>query len=198
VRILVTGAGGLIGSALVPLAERRGWDVRCLDIRREPGEDLRRPGVLEAAVAGVDGVVHLAAVSRVVWAERDPELCRATNVDVLGRLLGLLARQSSNPWLVFASSREVYGDAAEIPVAEDAPLRPMNVYARSKVAGERLVREAVDAGLRGSICRFSSVYGSVRDHADRVVMAFAGAAARGGAMRVEGHPTPSTSPTLTM
>jgi nucleoside-diphosphate-sugar epimerase len=186
VRILVTGSSGLIGSGLVRLAERRGWEVRCLDVRRDPGENLLTPGVLEAAAEGVDGVVHLAAVSRVVWAERDPDLCQATNVAVLERLLRIVSARSSKPWLVFASSREVYGEAEVLPVREDAPLQPMNVYARSKVAGERIVARAAEAGLQASICRFSSVYGSVGDHPDRVAMAFAGTAARGGTMRVEG------------
>lgn len=185
-RILVTGSSGLIGSGVVPLMEGRGWEVRRLDVRRDPGEDLLIPGVLEAAAEGMDGVVHLAAISRVVRAERDPDLCQATNVSVLERLLRILSMRSSKPWLVFASSREVYGDAKVLPVREDAPLHPMNVYARSKVAGERIVAQAAEEGLRASICRFSSVYGNVGDHADRVAMAFAGAAARGGTMSVEG------------
>ncbi len=186
VRILVTGSSGLIGSGLVPLMEGMGWEVRRLDIRRGPGQNVLTAGVLERAAEGVDGVVHLAAVSRVVWAERDPDLCRATNVGSLERLLRIMSVRSLRPWLVFASSREVYGDADVLPVREDAPLIPMNVYGRSKVAGERLVAQAAEAGLPASICRFSSVYGSVGDHADRVAMAFAGAAARGGTMRVEG------------
>jgi len=186
VRILVTGSRGLIGSGLVPLLEGRGWEVVRLDLRRDPGENLLTPGVLEAAAGGVDGVVHLAAISRVVQAERDPDLCHATNVSVLERLLRILSGRPSRPWLVFASSREVYGDAMVLPVREDAPLSPMNVYARSKVAGERMVARAAEAGLPASVCRFSSVYGSVGDHADRVAMAFAGAAARGGTMSVEG------------
>lgn len=186
VRILVTGSSGLVGSRLVPLLAGRGWEVRTLDVRRDPREDMRDANVLERAVAGIDGVVHLAAVSRVIWGQRDPALCRATNVSALERLVGLLAARPSKPWLVFASSREVYGNSDRLPVHEDAPLRPMNVYAESKVAGERIVARATAAGLPASTCRLSSVYGSVDDHPDRVAMAFAGAAARGGVMRVEG------------
>jgi len=73
-----------------------------------------------------------------------------------------------------------------VPITENRELRPMNVYARTKCAGERLVQSAAADGLVANICRLSSVYGSPDDHLDRVVMAFAGAAVRGGVMRVEG------------
>ena len=92
----------------------------------------------------------------------------------------------SRPWVIFVSSREVYGNADRLPVAEDAPLRPLNVYARSKEAGELLAAEARVAGLHVNICRLSNVYGSLLDHPDRVIPAFAATAARGGRMRVEG------------
>ena len=88
--------------------------------------------------------------------------------------------------MIFVSSREVYGNADLLPVGEDAPLRPLNVYARTKREGERLATEARAAGLCVNICRLSNVYGSVHDHPDRVIPAFASAAARGGRMCVEG------------
>ena len=119
------------------------------------------------------------------WGERDPTLCQATNVEALNALVEL-SLAASRPWLIFASSREVYGHPARLPVAEDHPLQPVNTYARSKRDGEQVVEAASGAGLVANICRFSNVYGSPLDHADRVVMAFAGAAAHGGVMSVEG------------
>jgi nucleoside-diphosphate-sugar epimerase len=141
---------------------------------------------LSAAIDDVDGVVHLAAISRVVWGERNPDLCFATNVVALKDLLNACLNQRRRPWVVFASSREVYGSSDRLPVREDARLQPLNVYARSKVDGERLLAEGRAAGLLTNTCRFSNVYGSTRDHPDRVVPAFAAAAAFGGRMRVEG------------
>jgi nucleoside-diphosphate-sugar epimerase len=122
----------------------------------------------------------------VVWGEQNPALCWETNVRLIDNMLSLVAERASPPWMVFASSREVYGQASDLPVSEDAEFAPLNTYARSKVEGEKLVMRSADAGLRANICRMSSVYGSPYDHSDRVVMAFAGAAARGGKMRVEG------------
>ena len=142
------------------------------------------------AAAGCCGIVHLAAVSRVVWGESDPGACRDVNVGGLRNVLAAAAKvrgeSSGRPWIVFASSREVYGQPGRLPVTEDAPLRPINVYGRSKVEGERLVEAARTQGLRAAIVRLSNVYGSTRDHADRVVPAFARSALAGGVLRVEG------------
>jgi nucleoside-diphosphate-sugar epimerase len=71
-------------------------------------------------------------------------------------------------------------------VTEETKLRPVNVYGRSKVEGERLVERAREAGLRACTIRLSNVFGSVSDHADRVVPAFVRAAVQGGELRVDG------------
>jgi len=197
--ILITGAAGLIGTALCRALRGRHWNVRGMDIR-EPATtnpahpsnrghrygDVRDPARLSEAVSGCRGIVHLGAVSRVAWAEADPGLCRAVNVGGTANVIRAALAAPTRPWIVFASSREVYGEPAELPVGEDHPLCPMNVYARSKVRGEQLVTEARDAGLRTAIVRFSSAYGSTCDHADRVVPAFCRAAAEGGCLRVCG------------
>jgi hypothetical protein len=96
-------------------------------------------------------------------------------------------RASRRPWVVFASSREVYGQPEVLPATEDSPLRPVNIYGRSKVEGERLVDEAHGKGLRACTIRLSNVFGSPADHADRVIPAFARGALSGGELRVEGR-----------
>lgn len=187
-RILITGSSGLVGAALRAALAARGAEVVGLDLRGPRAErgDVRSLDRVRAALETCDGVVHLAAVSRVVWAEREPEACRSTNVGGLKNVLSAARCRPRPPWLVFASSREVYGEAEALPVTEDTPLRPVNVYGRSKVEGERLVRAAGEAGLRAAIVRLSNVYGSVHDHVDRVVPAFARAAAQGTTLRVDG------------
>ncbi len=187
-QILITGSAGLVGAALceaLVLAGHRVVGLDLLAIGAEKG-DVRDPARVRKALQGCDGAVHLAGVSRVVSGERDPELCWDTNVHGLANLIGALEQHVFPPWLIFASSREVYGDAECLPVTEDASLRPVNVYARSKVEGEMLVAQAAGRGLRTSIVRLSNVYGRVKDYPDRVVPAFARAAALGTTMRVEG------------
>lgn len=184
--ILITGSAGLIGTAVGKRLDALGVAWRGFDLRGSASCDTRDPVALAAALEGVDGVVHLAAVSRVVWAENAPALAREVNVDALDSLVGLMHGSSARPWLIFASSREVYGEQAELPVAEDALLAPLNTYARTKVAGENLVEQAAQSGMRTQTVRFSNVYGSTDDHEDRVVPAFARAAAGGGEIRVDG------------
>lgn len=187
-RILITGSSGLVGTALTTALLAEGADVVRLDIRAcgEARGDVRDRARVDEVVEGVDGIVHLAAVSRVVWGERDPELCWETNVGGLRNVLEAAAQSARMPWLIFASSREVYGQPEALPATEDAPLRPVNVYGRSKVEGELLVAEAQRAGVRACTIRLSNVFGSTSDHADRVVPAFARAAALGEELRVDG------------
>jgi UDP-glucose 4-epimerase len=188
--ILVTGSEGLIGTALLAELRARGFQVGRLDLKLPEGHrgkmDVADGGRLEHLVDGCCGIVHLAAVSRVVWAERDPERCWRTNVEGTRHVLRAAQRSQSKPWVLFASSREVYGEPSRLPVAEDAPLRPVNIYGRSKAEGERLVLEARTHGSNTAIVRFSNVYGSTDDHPDRVVPAFARGAVEGSDLRVDG------------
>ena len=187
--ILLTGSSGLIGRAMTRALTAAGYAVRGLDPAAEaPAErgDVRDARRVSAAVGACEGVVHLGAVSRVVWGERDPIACEAVNVGGTRNVLAAAAAAPARPWVIVASSREVYGQADALPVTEDAPLRPMNAYGRSKAAAEALTLAAARAGVRAAVVRLSNVYGSAVDHPDRVVPAFARAAARGGAIRVEG------------
>jgi len=157
-----------------------GHRVVGFDCVRSTREDVRDGAALAAALRGVDGVVHLAAVSRVAVAHAEPERCWAVNVGGTEALLGALR---PDQWVVFASSREVYGTPAQLPATEDAPLQPLNVYARAKVVGERMVRAHPGPN---AVVRLSNAYGPTADHPDRVVPAFARAAAVGGVVRVDG------------
>ncbi len=178
--LLITGSAGLVGRHLA----RRFAAVRGYDLRH--GEDVLDERALEAAMAAADGVVHLAAVSRVIWGEREPDRCVRVNRDGTAAVLRAALRAPRRPWVLFASSREVYGEPDRLPVGEDAPLAPINVYGRTKVDGERLTLEARSAGLTTAVVRLSNVYGCADDHADRVVPAFARAAATGGTLRLDG------------
>ena len=186
--VLVTGSEGLVGRALRTSLEACGWETVGLDLRGPGSErgDVRDPRRVREALVGCRGVVHLAAVSRVIWAEHAPVSCRETNIGGVRHVLEAALEATPRPWVLFASSREVYGRSRRLPVAESAPLSPVNVYGRSKVAGERLVDGARINGLRTATVRLSNVYGSTSDHVDRVVPAFARAAAEGSAIRIDG------------
>src|SRR5271166_5518744 len=126
--ILVTGAAGLVGRHLSTVLTQQGLAVRAFDIRRAPDETVLSRDAVERAMRDVDGIVHLAAVSRVVDGERNPEHCRRTNLDGLKVVVDAALRSTHRPWLVFASSREVYGNAATSPTPEDATQHALNTY----------------------------------------------------------------------
>jgi UDP-glucose 4-epimerase len=178
--ILITGASGLIGRSVIGALLEAGQRVRPFDLRRSPSEDTKNSSSVEEALAGVVGIVHLAAISRVVTGERNKRECREINIGGLRTVLQSALRSPLKPWIIFASSREVYGNSGDKRTEEDTPFMPLNTYARTKVAGERLIECARKNGIVANTCRFSTVYGDVEDHPDRVLPAFCRAAAVGG------------------
>ncbi len=189
--ILLTGSEGLIGRHVSLDLEHRGWKVLRFDLRGAlaAGErgDVVDPDAVRRTLSDVAGILHLAGVSRVIDGERDPRSCWRTNVGGTQNLIAEASRRKPVPWFVFASSREVYGDQANVPVSENASLSPKNVYARSKAECETLVKTfGSKPGNRALIVRLSNVYGCVQDHPTRVVPAFCRAAATGKPMVVEG------------
>ena len=189
-RILVTGSDGLVGTALCNLLESAGNEVVRLDLRprhksSSPGDvlDLRS---LSSSAASCAGIIHLAAVSRVIWGETDPEGCLRSNVLGTANIAEVAASLPTRPWVVLASSREVYGRARTLPVTERHVTAPVNVYGRSKLFAEHVVRSLDQTGRRVAIVRLSSVYGSADDHPDRVVPAFCRAALAHDRLRVNG------------
>lgn len=173
-QILITGGAGYIGSRLARRIVRDGnADVMVLDnLRRGTREaldgvrdsirfmegDVRDAEVLDRCTRGVDTVFHFAAESAVMSAQADPEYCYETNVTGTFRVLRA-ARENGVRRVVFSSSREVYGDAQEIPVSESAALCPRNAYGSSKAAAEMCCAAFQADGLEVAIARLSNVYG---------------------------------------
>ena len=187
--ILVTGSAGLIGKAITRHFSKSGCRVVEFDWRNPSAttcQDVRNDMLVATAIQEATGVIHLAAVSRVVSGEQNPALCWSINVDGTRCVLNSALASRSRPWVIYASSREVYGQQTRLPVPESAASQPLNVYARTKVESEKLMDAARSAGLRTAIVRFSNVYGDVRDYKDRVIPAFAAASKTGGQLRGEG------------
>lgn len=148
--------------------------------------DITADAGLDARLKGVSGIVHLAAVSRVCEAEKQPERCTLVNLHGTMRLLKSAASAGCR-WIIFGSSREVYGEQSRLPVRESAPLQPVNHYGRIKLKGERMVAEQCRTnGMFHSVVRFSNVYGHPGDHPTRVVNAFIRRALAGDALEIHG------------
>ena len=178
--ILITGGAGLIGTASKTYFEQRGWTVSTLDLKERDldGRTIDHVGdivefkPLHDILADVDGILHLAAVSRVIDAELNKEECTRVNVNGTKRLLEAASAVKCR-WFIFGSSREVYGEPTSLPVSEENGVAPINHYGHAKVLGENMVKKHCEInGMAHSNLRFSNVYGHPGDHQTRLVNAF--------------------------
>lgn len=185
-KILITGSAGYIGSSLKKCYGAR-FSFIDFDIRENRKNDVRDLSRLKRAVRGVDGVIHLAAVSRPKWGYKDPYTCLSTNIMGTVNVLEAVRKVNPRAWVILGSSREVFGDLKKLPGDEKSPRRPLNAYGVSKVAGEDLLRQyALNYGLRCLTLRFCGVYTGKRDIPGRVVPHFIKEALRGRTLFIEG------------
>lgn len=162
-KVLVTGAGGLIGRALVAELSRRGHAVTVTD---RPGVDLsfakgpaahfelREVDALTALAAGHDAIVHSAGLFDL---GAGLETLREANVRAVASAVEA-ARRAGVPRLVHLSTTGVYGRPRVVPCPETAPLRPRQDYERTKAEGERVARDA-PASVGVTVLRPTIVYG---------------------------------------
>jgi NAD dependent epimerase/dehydratase len=153
--VLVTGAGGFIGSHLAERLVREGATVRCLasyhssgsagwldrsevrDALEIVGGDLRDPDLVRRAVNGCDVVFHLGALIAIPYSYLAPLAYLQTNA--AGTLNVLQAvRDAGVRRIVHTSTSEVYGTARAIPMAEAHPLQAQSPYAASKIAADKM------------------------------------------------------------
>lgn len=156
-RVLVTGAGGFIGSHLVETLIKSGAHVRAFThynsrgdsglLAQLPGEvyeqleiiagDLRDLPALLAAAREVEIIFHLGAVISIPYSYVHPDEVVQTNV--LGTLNVLLAAQQlGTRRLVHTSTSEVYGTARRVPIDESHPLQGQSPYSASKIGADKL------------------------------------------------------------
>ncbi len=181
-KILVIGGAGFIGSHVVAellktdIAEvvvydnfARGKREYLLPYLKDPrcsiyanGGDIRDIDVLNDAMQGVDGVIHLAAM----WLLHCKDYPRtAFNVNIEGTFNVLEACVKNNvKRLVYSSSASVYGDAVSVPMTEEHPFNNRNFYGASKISGEAMCRAFHDRyGLSYVGLRYMNVYGPHQD-----------------------------------
>lgn len=175
--ILVTGGAGYLGSTLVPQLLADGHVVRVLDSLRFGGRsllgvwghprfellkaDIREADVVRVAVENVDAVVHLAAIVGDPACARAPDEAREINLEASLQLLDA-SRAAGAARFVFASTCSNYGRMSDPNrlLDESAELRPLSLYAETKVSFERVL---LDPAQTGTICatplRFATIFG---------------------------------------
>ena len=197
---LITGGCGFIGSHLADALIAGGHTVRILDNlstgKREnapaPAEilvgDITDPATVAAAMQGIDGCFHLAAIASVDRSRTEWGLC--SQVNGLGTVHVLDAAAKAGAPVVYASSAAVYGDNPQTPVSETAQPRPLTAYGADKLSNELQAAVAWHVhGLPTTGLRFFNVYGPRQDPASPysgVISIFARKIADNAAISVHG------------
>ena len=197
--ILITGGAGFIGRTLQEKLYKLGHKIILLDKKKPFSVDLELVTYIQADVCDqekmksvfseykFDGIIHLAAVSRVVEAQNNPQECKRTNINGIYSLLNGIEKTAQKPWLIFGSSREVYGEATDLPVKENSQKTAVNIYGETKIKGESLFLDfSKKYNLNCAIIRFSNVYGNRYDIFDRVIPRFVRAIVLGETLVIEG------------
>lgn len=137
-KVLVTGALGLLGREVCREVRSRGWEAAAVDL---PDGDLSEPGVASRLAAGAapEAIVHCAAWTEVDACEADPARAFRANA-VAARNVAVAARRAGAK-LVHVSTDYVFSGQEQGSYREYDAVGPLSVYGASKEAGERLVRE---------------------------------------------------------
>jgi dihydroflavonol-4-reductase len=174
VRLLVTGGTGFIGSHLAEEGRRRGAEVVVLGLTDRPEEranaellsgmgaevlpgSITDPKLCREAMKGATHVFHLAVAMR--EGGKSDEFFESINLDGTRHLLEAASVQRVQRF-VYCSTIGIYGHRAPGITREESPLAPGNIYERTKVSAERLVREfAEKCNLPAVVLRPADVYG---------------------------------------
>lgn len=173
--VLVTGAGGFIGSHLVERLIELGAEVKCFIRYTSKGEvrflesirdeieiiagDLRDSDAVEKAVRGMKVVFHLGALVGIPYSYLHPREVVETNT--IGTLNVLLAcRNHGVEKMVHTSTSEVYGTARYVPIDENHPLQGQSPYSASKIGADKIAESFYDSyDLPLAIARPFNAYG---------------------------------------
>jgi nucleoside-diphosphate-sugar epimerase len=166
--VLVTGASGVVGTALLHRLSARPGRLRLLSRQPMSGGgncevlhgDVRDPAVIAAALDGVGTVIHLAAQTSGPEAEADPVADWHANVAPLLHMLERGREEGTARTILLAGSETQAGPSPPVPLDERARDAPVTIYDLHRLAAEQLLETYVRRGLAHGAClRLPTVYG---------------------------------------
>ena len=168
-RILITGAGGYVGTPLVSKLLTRGFEIVAFDTfwygcHHQPHKNLTlvkgdlRSFDLKKLLINIDAVVHLACISNDPSYELDPAFSESVNVAASIRLIEQ-CKKSKIKRFVFASSSSVYGVRDEEQITENLLPEPITIYSKSKIVIEDYLLKNASKDFDVVILRPATVYG---------------------------------------
>ncbi|MBI5290226.1 MAG: SDR family NAD(P)-dependent oxidoreductase [Chloroflexi bacterium] len=202
--VVVTGAGGFIGSHVVERLVREGAHVRamlrytsrgqrgCLDLI--PAEvlndvaitlgDVRDFDAVREVMRGADAMFHLAALIGIPYSYEHPQEVIDTNIGGTSNVLLAAKEFGTLERVVLTSTSEVYGSAIRVPMDEEHPLQAQSPYSATKIAGDALgVSFQRSFGLPVTIVRPFNAYGP-RQSARAVIPTIISQAVTGAALKL--------------
>jgi nucleoside-diphosphate-sugar epimerase len=200
---LVTGGAGFIGSHLAEELVRRGETVRVVDslitgkrhnLSHLPTVeflhgDLADLDVARRAVAGMDYVLHQAAIPSVPRSVQDPVTSNRANIDASLNVL-VAARDAGVKRVVYAGSSSAYGNTPTLPKVETMPTAPLSPYALQKLVAEQYCQMFTQLyGLETVTIRYFNVFGPRQDPSSPysgVISLFISALCEGKAPKIYG------------
>ncbi len=178
--ILVTGGAGYVGSVVVEVLLREGFQVVILDNLKEghrsaipagvpfiEGDIANRGLVKEALVARrIDGVIHMAGETLVTKSMTQPEDYFINNVQKGIELLEAL-RETGVRRIIFSSTAALFGNPQFSPITEEHPTTPINAYGRSKLMFEEMLHWYNLVHKLNYVClRYFNAAGATADHGE--------------------------------
>lgn len=166
-RVLITGAHGFIGAAIIPELLDAGHEVvgiDCIGGPRIQVGDITRPEDCAAACEGVDVIIHSVGIHLATQVAENP--MQMVNVNVKGTLNILQAAEMAGARrIVYLSSAKVYGEPDRLPSLESDLPRPREPYALAKLVAEQYCQTFNEkSGIEAVVIRPFSVYGPGQDH----------------------------------
>jgi UDP-glucose 4-epimerase len=166
-KVLVTGAGGFIGTRVVQELWKRNCEVVYFDVIEPKIDGIKRVNRgtildqydLAMAVRGCDYAVHLAALLGVQKTDNNRLETLHVNIQGTLNLIEACVKEGVKK-IVFSSSSEVYGEQTKLPITEKNPLNPKSVYAVTKIVGEQYLQAYSEMyPIQYNVIRFFNVYG---------------------------------------